>query len=627
MSLSRYTTLLSCLALLALVFVVYWPGLSGGFLFDDYPNIVTNRQIQIDHLGWDALWTATHAYGGGYVTRPLAMLSFALNYLVGEKAPFGYKATNLAVHLANALLVFWLVRRVLASVGNAATWSKWAPFAIALLWAVHPIQISSVLYVVQRMELLSLTFVLAGLVVYLGGRLQQQQGKSGWFRLVAGGLIAALGLLSKETAILFPLYTLVLELTVLGFRAQSPLTTRHLKLAYAGGLAVAAAVYVYTLPTYLAPDAFAGRDFSLYERLLTQCRVLPMYIGQILLPLPANLTFYYDDYAKSTGWLQPATTLAGAAVVIALLVAGWKARRRAPVVSLGILWFFAAHVLTSNVFNVELVFEHRNYFASLGILLALADLVRRLPVRDSERIKVAGVAAVVIGFGMLGVIRAASWGNPLLLAMDMASRNPTSARASNDLGEQYMIMSDFNASSPFYGMAQQEFERGSRLASASPLPEQALILMAASSDQPAKPEWWARLIHKIETRPLGPQEQVAIVGLMTHRYDGLPIDDRQLATALATMFRRSVMPAHAYALYGDYALTYLKDEALAERLFVAAIERQPDDAEYTARVFAGLTADGRGRQALAVYRRALELGLMTGPAVDQAVGMDAPASK
>lgn len=611
----RYRTLLLSFALLALATLVYWPGLSGGFLFDDYPNILTNSRIHAESLSWQTLKTAAQAYEAGSYGRPLATISFTLNYLIGGKDPSSYKVASLLVHLGNALLVFWLLCRLLAlprAGGKTnATWRTPAAFTIALLWAIHPLQVSSVLYIVQRMETLSLTFVLFALIVYLRGRVAQRDGARGWPWLALSGLLASVGMLSKETAVLFPAYALALELTVLRFDAQSMRTCRFLQAAYAIGLIISLTIFVgWIIPQYVSIDAYAMRDFTLYERLLSQLRILPMYLGQMLLPLPGSLMFYYDNFPKSTGWLNPASTLAGGALLLALLVAAWRLRQRMPLVVLGILWFFAAHLLTSNVFPLELVFEHRNYFALLGVLLALADLIFRIPMRDSPALKYVGVGVVVVGFGLLAAVRSATWGDPLLLAMDMAARNPGSARASNDLGEQFMNMSGLNAKSPFYAMATKEFERGSRLPGSSPLPEQGLILMATLSGQAADPAWWNRLNEKIGTRPIGPQEQGAIQGLMQHRYKGLALDDQQLGKALATMFRRSTMPPGAYAQYADYAMVYLHDEDLAERMFVAAIDNNPTDSEYATRILGNLVADGRTRQANAVFKRARQLGLL-----------------
>lgn len=604
------TPLLAVLLLLIST-AVYWPGLSGDFIFDDYPNIVTNKRVHAESLDWQTFKRAVAGYEPGEMGRPVATVSFAANYYLGEKAPWGYKFAGLCIHLLNAVLVFLLLLR-LFRLPRLATdaWPALAAFAIALLWAIHPLQVSSVLYVVQRMETLSLTFVLLALLAYLRGRVAQQAGRRGWPWLVVSALMAGIGLLSKETAVLFPVYALALEFTLLGFEAAQPRTRRFLKLAYALGAAVGLVAFVaVVMPPYLAADAFNGRDFNLYERLLTQLRVLPMYLMQMVAPLPGSMTFYYDAYPKSTGWLHPATTLLGGLFLLVLLVGAWLLRKRMPLVALGIFWFFCAHLLTSNVFNLELVFEHRNYFALLGVLLVLADLVRRIPMQDGPALKRFAVGIVLVAFGFLCVLRAATWGEPLHLASDLVAKNPQSARASSDLATLYVGMSGSNPNSPFFDFGRREFERGSLLPNASPLPEQGLILMAATTHLPVKDEWWNRLIHKIETQPISPQQTAAVTGLLGQRYAGVVMDDRRLSQACQTLLARPGQPAHLYAQFGDYALNYLHDDTLADRMFVIAIERSHSDKEYADRLLKNLVMDGHQRQAKLVYERGVALGL------------------
>src|SRR5690606_17823722 len=137
---------------------------------------------------------------------------------------------------------------------------------------------------------------------------------------------------------------------------------------------------------------------------------------------------------------------------------------------------------------------------------------------------------------------------------------------SNDLAEQYMAMADGSANSPFYTMAIHEFERGSRLPNSSPLPEQGLILLAASADQPSHDVWWDSLIAKLHTRPLGPQEQGTVAGLIKHRYEGLELNDRRLAEAYIALADRTTLPDYVYAQFGDHAITYLHDDALANHM-------------------------------------------------------------
>lgn len=600
----------AALLLAMLTLVTFYPGLSGSFLFDDFPNIVSNARIQVDSLDLNELGKAARAYEPGAYGRPLATLSFALDYhAAGGYDPAQFKRSSLAVHLINSMLVFVLVGSLLRLAGIA----RYAlpAFGIALAWAVHPLQVSSVLYIVQRMETMAVTFVLAGLWLYVRGRARQIDGLSGAAWIVASALMAGLGMLAKETAALFPLFTLALEFTLLRFAAHDPATSRRWYRAYLLGVIVALLAFASLIvPMYLDPASYAFREFSLAERLLSQLRILPLYLSWILFPLPGSLAFYYDNYVASSGLLSPPSTLLGGLLLTAMLVGAISVRKKLPLLSLGVLWFFAAHFLTSNMVPFELVFEHRNYFALLGIVLAIFDLAHRIPLRDGPGIMKVGVGAVLLGLMALCGIRAAIWGEPLLLASEMVRSNPESARASNDLGEQYMVLAGYQADSPFYAMAEREFERGSRLASASPLTEQALILLAATAGQTPKPEWWDRLDRKLRERTIGPQEQAAMFGLFQQRLKGVELDDARLGRSMQILFERQDMPQFAYAQFGDYALEYLNDEALATRMFVQAVDADPTNAAYAQQLVSTLISENRPAQAAAVIDRALALGLI-----------------
>jgi hypothetical protein len=585
------------LLLLACV-VVFWPGLRGGYLFDDYPNIVSNPLIGAESVDAASVKAALRGYNNGELGRPLSTLSFLVDKVRGDAAPQPFKTTNLALHAINALLVLLLLQRLLAfALPHKDT--RLMAFALALAWAVHPLQVSTVLYIVQRMEIISLSFVLMALLAYLRGRVHQIKGTRGWPWIAAGALLAGMGLLGKETAVLFPVYVLGLEMTVLGFAAANPRTTAAYRAFW--GVAVVAATVVFVLwavPHFSSQAYYSLRDFTVQERLLTQLRVLPMYLGWVVAPLPGHLVFYYDQLVASRNLFDPITTLLGGLFLAGLLAAAGALRRRMPLFSLGVLWFFGAHLLTSNVVNLELAFEHRNYFALLGALLAIGALFARFTTDPNRGVVRMSVAAALLALAALAMIRSATWGDPLLLASEMAASNPLSARASNDLAEQYMNLGGDNADSPFYYMAEQEFERGSRLASASPLTEQGLLILAAAAGQTAKPEWWDSLQAKLEQRPIGPQERMAVVGLLRQREKGLPIDDRRLAQAYTVLLERHPAPAHIHAQFGDHAINQLGDAALAQSLFLKA------------NMVATLQGEGHDELALAVVDRARQHGIV-----------------
>lgn len=608
-SLQRWGAFARLPILLLLVALVYWAGLSGPFVFDDFPAIVNNARIHVPDLGWMSLRRALFSFDPGGTGRQLSMATFAINYAFGGLHPWGWKLGGLLVHLFNAALVYLLCLRVLALAG-VRQWLKASAWTIALLWAIHPLQVSTVLYVVQRMETLSLTFVLLALLAYLQGRRLQAEGRNGWGWIAACLPLLALSLACKESAALFPAYTLALELTLLNFGAQSARIGRFWRWGYGVGVAVAAILFVaVVIPHYASDAGYAIRPFTAWERLLTQLWLLPLYLLQMVLPVPRWMPFYYDHLQASTSLFAPMITFWGGALLATLLAVAIWLRRRMPLFALGVLWFFAAHLLTSNVIPLELAFEHRNYFALLGVLLAIADLVRRIPVRDGPGIKVAGIAVVVVMFGLLATLRSATWGNPLLLATELASLNPQSPRAAHDLGVAYYAMSDGYANSPFRDLSRREFERESSLPNASILAEQSLILMDASQGRPSDPALWARLHERLRTQPVTPQTTAALFGLLENREKGVALDDQALDKAFLLMFAKVEFPAYSYALAADHALRYSHDEPLARQLLLMAVQRSAEDPSYIPIMTRALRTNGHPELALYVEHRARALGI------------------
>ncbi len=186
------------------------------------------------------------------------------------------------------------------------------------------------------------------------------------------------------------------------------------------------------LPRALAPDAYAQRAFTLQQRVLTEPRVLLDYITWTLAPLPKFFSFFHDDYPFSKDLWDPWTTAPAIVLNIGLIGAALAIRNRRSIVALGILWFFAAHALTASFFPLELVFDHRNYFASIGLLLAAFDLL--LPSRASaamavpRQVLVVGVCALC-AFAL--ALRTREWSDPLRLAVAEAAVH--SAVASRNL--------------------------------------------------------------------------------------------------------------------------------------------------------------------------------------------------
>jgi tetratricopeptide (TPR) repeat protein len=308
---------------------------------------------------------------------------------------------------------------------------------IALLWAVHPIQLTSVLYVVQRMVGLSALFTLLGLISYLKGRQRQLNGQRGgvWLMLAGPLGFGVLGVLSKENAALLPGFIVVLEFTL--FADEKPWRSwERLSVKFRRALIGALALVLIAVTGYAVNYALPGysvRDYTMVERLLTETRVLFFYLSLILLPRISQFSLHHE-FDVSTTLLTPWTTLPSLLGLIAMFAVGITARKRFPLISLGILWFFVAHALESTIFNLELVHEHRNYLASLGILLTAAQLIVVIGRRFFPRLPWILLPSLVLLFAVTTLLRSQHWSNTTSLAVHEAGYRPDSAYAQTDLG-------------------------------------------------------------------------------------------------------------------------------------------------------------------------------------------------
>ena len=468
----------ACLLLIMLGAAVYWPGLDGPFVFDDLPNITRHTAVAVDELNLDTLHEAATSNGSGPLGRPLSAASFAINhYFAAGFEPRAFKTVNLAVHLANGLLVLLLVRLWLerSPVLRAATPVS-APLtvaaALALAWTLHPIQLTSVLYVVQRMTSLSALFILLGLWLWSLGRLHADAGRPRGFALMVAGLTvgAGLGALAKETALLFPLYALVAELWLMApAGARRPAAVRAFFALTVAVPAAGGALWLALNPDWLL-RGYASRDFTLVERLQTQPRVVMEYIHWVLAPRLRDLGLYHDDIAISRGWLTPSTSLVTALLLALAALLAWRMRGALPLAGFGIAWFLAGHGLESTLLPLEIAHEHRNYLPSLGLLLAVAALLVEGTRAGMPRwIALATTIAAVGLLAALTMQRAGHWADEGTLIDTLVSTHPASARSQSIAGEYALKrLGDRAQAAPHYcaarTLAPQHLEHALRIA-------------------------------------------------------------------------------------------------------------------------------------------------------------------
>ena len=590
--------------LAALVAAAYWPGLGGGFVFDDYSNIVDNTAL---HVTRDATWqqwlAAMFSSPASDLQRPLAMLGFAINHALTGLDPYWMKLTNLCIHLLNTTLVFALARQVLrasAPIDAGATRDRWIALWIAAAWAFNPINLMAVLFTVQRMESLCHTFVFAGLWLYLMGRERLRIEGRGWPTLLAGLLGGtALGALVKESAVLLPLYALALEWTLLRFTSLRQVRDRGLLWTFAATLLLPAVVgLAWLLPRVLQPGAYAARNFSLGERLLSEARVVVDYLHWTLLPDLGQLSLYHDDYPVSHGLLSPPGTLLAVMVLAGLLGAMAWLRNHRPLMALGLAWFFSAQLLTATVIPLELVFEHRNYFASLGVCLVLADACLRAPrTRSRQRLGWLLAVGLLLMYAGSTALRANEWHDQMRFSLSERARHPGSPRATYDVARNFVILSGYQPDSPYLPRAFAALDIAMDVPNATPLPESTAITLAARTATPIEPAWWSGFQRKLHTHPIGPQEIGALNALVACQLQQhCPLPSRDMVRTFDAALSRGSNPG-VLGIYGNYALNVLHDPDLALRLWQDAARLAPNVVHNQVTLARMLIASGRLEEA------------------------------
>ncbi len=416
----------------------YWPGLSGPLMLDDFENLKTLERIEQAPEFWvDIVWANTSGPAG----RPLSMLGFALEKRYLDRGIAGQKGIGLFLHLLNGCLVFALLVSILRAAGEVYYW----PVAqlSASIWLLSPLLLSTTLYVVQRMALQSAAFGLVALLLYCWARERHMLGRGATPWLGLALLSTALAFFSKENGLLVLPMMAALELFVFRLRASAVNIASSLKIVYgvAFTVAVVALLAILVLRGELLFAGYADRDFTLGQRMLTQSRILWSYLWQFFWPNVHELGVYHDDIIISTGFTDPRTTLL-AVLAWVMVVAGIVASlvfNRWRVAALGLALFLIGHAMESTLLPLELYFEHRNYLASVGLVLALGWTVSQLQHRcPAARIWVLWLLLVLLARHtvMLGS-QAVIWSDGALLHLEAANAHPNSPRATYELAQLF----------------------------------------------------------------------------------------------------------------------------------------------------------------------------------------------
>ncbi|MGZ8247488.1 hypothetical protein, partial [Methylomagnum sp.] len=546
---------------LVITVLVYYSGLSGDFQFDDTLNILQNNRVAITQLDIEHIRNVLLSGFSGPLGRPVAMLSFAINYYFAGLNPFYFKLTNLVIHLFNGLGIFFLTRSLLQAYQThrlpelSQSHIQWLSLILCMAWLLHPLNLTSVLYVVQRMTSLATLFTLGGLIFYIRGRQRLFDGKAGIAQIVVGLLIfMPLSLLSKEIGALLPLFLFAIEWVLFDFKAADSFSRRFLFCLF--GITVAIPALGFLMLVITQPEWVTGgyliRDFTLPERLMTEARIIWFYLWMIVFPNNSKLGMYHDDISISQGFFEPHSTLIAVVGVASLLAIAFIARKRAPILSLGLLLFLVGHSLESSIFPLELAHEHRNYFPIYGILLIIFYyLLHPLLLTESFRLRYVLAVLFISLLGLTTAVRASYWGNWMEHGLIEAAHHPDSSRANYEAGRTVwvlMMANEDTAKEKYYEQAHYYFERSAMLQKSSITGLSAIIRLDFAMGKPLNLDVLASLRQRLERGPFAPDGASMLISLSECRMDGqCRFSPSEIESIFQSAFRNPTLSGQAAA--------------------------------------------------------------------------------
>ncbi len=447
--------------LLVATWLCYAPGLDGGFLFDDYPNL--------EPLGafggvtdWESFKSFVFSGVSGPTGRPLALATFLLDDNTWPSYGAWFKATNLKIHLLVGLLLAWaslLLMRLLKKDEEQAVWISLISCA---LWMLHPYMASTTLYIVQRMAQLAAMFMFIGLVGYFYGRLMLEKNRplAGYLWMSISLVVCTLlSSLCKENGILLPVGVLVIEFCISPKLAKLNFWWISI---FLWGPTLILIIYLLSKVDFTSEN-MTGRPFSQIERIMSQFRIMWEYLFNLFIPKIEGRGLFQDGYVVSKSLFHPVTTFTSIAGMFLLVSSCVVFRYRFPLFSLSILFFLSGHLLESTWLNLELYFEHRNYAPAAFLFLPIAAGMVALFKLIDFRLAFFCTFLILLLIGFLTIERSRLWSSTDRLEIYWAAMNPDSARAQNRVGTLLLQMDRVDESIKYLEDADNKFQNSSLL--------------------------------------------------------------------------------------------------------------------------------------------------------------------
>lgn len=424
--------LLHFLCIILAVLGVYAHTLDVPFYLDDFSSIQENPIIYQWQGTIQELWQFAPM-------RTIGYLSFALNYQFHQFQVGGYHIVNISIHILASLAVWGflisLVRTPALKDNLSPQAQLWLPLVTALFFALHPLQIQAVTYIVQRLASLAALFYITAMMAYVYARLAQNiLPKILWIGLLV--LCMGLGILTKQNTATLPFALLLIELVFFPHHLRRLLIIASFAMISLIGIWVILALSFQYNPFSLQAMQVLTKETTTISResyLATQFSVLWTYIKLFFYPIGLHIDYAYPI---TESILSPQALLALVGHVV-LIVFALFSLRRLPIVAFGILFYYLAHAVESSVIPIrDVVFEHRTYLPNLGLLAAFAWLlVVQVPRWLDKNTAIIGILVITLGLAAMTWMRNEVWRHPIALWQDNVEQSPSKKRAWVILGK------------------------------------------------------------------------------------------------------------------------------------------------------------------------------------------------
>lgn len=432
--------------------LIYSNTFSSSFQYDDYYTIVEPTYVHWDNVSWENFKKLLIPEHG----RPVAYLTFALNYYFGGLDVRGYHYVNIGIHILTATGLFLFLKTLIELPRFSEEMrqrSHIIAFVASLLWLSSPLQTQAVTYIVQRMASLAAMFYIYAIYFYLKGRLDIGSRRHLFYLLSCGFTILAFG--TKQNTYTLPIYMILLEIMVIRGGDIRALFNKRVLVSISLFLFSFGALLAYMYYSYYMPVTETGQWFiyQIETRILTGCRIIIFYILQLLFPVPSRLSLEHD-FQLSRGLFDPPASLFAVLAVSGSVIYAILSWKKKPLFSFFTLWFFGNIALETFYPYLIFVFEHRLYLPSMGIFAITAvgfnNLIDSLEKKGLKWLSVLCLTTVIVSFSANTYLRNFVWKDVYSLWSDVVVKNPNLADGYVGLGGAYMKDEDYGEALNYY---------------------------------------------------------------------------------------------------------------------------------------------------------------------------------